>query len=630
MCNAIQLVHSFSFSAVSCGRRLIHPGTLLLLCLVSIISGNHAMAFAAVKASNISVSISPTYAVVQLNQTLQFTATVHGTDNTDVTWQVNNANGGDSTDGTVSASGLYTAPGALTTPAIATIRAVSQADPSKSATAVVTLVTQPATGVTYYVATTGSDSNPGTLSKPWKTIQHAADSVHAGDTVYVRGGVYNKLVLIRVSGSAAAGFITFSSYPSELAIVDGTHLPIPGGQAGLFTIQDQSYIAIVGFEIRNYRTNSTADTPIGVYITGAGSNLQIINNHIHHIITTAKTNPQLCSSNAFGLTVYGTRAPASISSLAIAGNEVDHLKTGCSETLSVDGNVEHFSISNNLVHDDDNIGIDAIGFEGVSRRQRYDQARDGVIRGNTVYNITSFGNPDYGKQYAADGLYIDGGTRIIIEQNLIYNVDLGIEIASEQHNHVGSFITARNNVIYSDTSNGISIGGSDETHNGGTDHCTIVNNTLFKDGTKGIQNNSGEFQIQHHATNNIFENNIVYANTEAQFLNAYVAKPTDPANVDYNLYYSTVGATNGNWTWLGKKYTGYDNYRDKTKLDHDSPEFLDPQFISIGSPLNLDIQPTSPAVGAGNNLGMSVVGAADFAGNPRVQNGEINMGAYEQ
>jgi hypothetical protein len=610
-----------SAAIVSFRRTWLRWATPFFLCCAASASNDPTV---------VSVSISPTYAVVQLGQPLQFTATVNGTGNTAVTWQVDNANGGDSTTGTVSTSGLFTAPSALPVPATASVTAVSQADPTKSATAVVTLVTQPASGTTYYVSTSGRDSNPGTFSKPWKTIQHAADSVHPGDTVYVRGGVYNKLVSMKVSGSASAGFITFSSYPGELATVDGTGLTIPRGQWGLFTIQDQSYIVINGFEVRNYKTSSTADVPIGIYIFGAGSNIQIVNNHLHDIVTTAKTNPWLCSSNAFGLTVYGTKAPASINGLAIIGNEVDHLKTGCSETLSVDGNVEYFSITNNLVHDDDNIGIDAIGFEKVSPEQTYDQARDGEIRGNTVYNITSYGNPDYGPQYAADGIYVDGGTRIVIEQNLVHNVDLGVEVASEHHHHVASFVTVRNNVIYFDNSNGISIGGSDPVMNGGTDHCAIVNNTLFKNGTKGINNNSGEFQIQNHATNNIFENNIAYANTEAQFLYSIAATPTRPAVIDYNLYYSTVGASNGNWTWLTHNYTGYAPYREKTKLDRDSPEFLDPEFIDIGMPLDLDVPPGSPAVGAGTNLGPEVVGTVDFAGNPRVQNGEINIGAYEQ
>ncbi|GIP21628.1 hypothetical protein J22TS3_19030 [Paenibacillus sp. J22TS3] len=40
----------------------------------------------------------------------------------------------------------------------------------------------------YYVATNGNDSNAGTSSAPWKTLQHAADTVPAGSTVHVRGG----------------------------------------------------------------------------------------------------------------------------------------------------------------------------------------------------------------------------------------------------------------------------------------------------------------------------------------------------------------------------------------------------------------------------------------------------------
>jgi hypothetical protein len=601
------------------------PGSLVRLAALVVIFGMMVLPLFAAHPPVVSVTISPTYSVVQLNGTQQFSANVQGSGNTAVTWQVNNANGGVTSSGTITASGLYTAPGTLTVPAAVTVTAVSQADPSKSATAVVTLVTQSASGTTYYVSTSGKDSNPGTISEPWRTIQHAADQVTAGDTVYVRNGTYNELVTMKSSGSASAGFITFSSYPGELATVDGTGLKIPGGQWGLFTIRNQNYVVIQGFEVRNYKTNSKADTPIGVYLLGKGSNLQIVNNHIHNIETHAKTNPQQCGSNAFGMTVYGTQAPDSINSLAIMGNEFDHMVTGCSETLSVDGNVQYFSISSNLVHDDDNIGIGAIGFEKVSHGI-YDQARDGEIQGNTVYNITSYGNPDYGKQYAADGIYVDGGTRIVIEQNLVHNVDLGIEIASEHKGHTGSYVVARNNVIYSDTSNGISIGGY-ATGKGGTDHCTIVNNTLFGDDTK--KTFSGEFQIQFHATNNVFENNILYSTTQALFLHNHPKLPAHPADIDYNLYYSTVGAANGKWVWEGQQYKGYNNYRAQTGLDADSPPFSDPQFISTENPPNLDVQPGSPAINAGIDLG-SVVGTVDFAGNPRVQNGLINIGAYEQ
>lgn len=605
---------------------------MVVLCALAAVLADR---WAAAAAAPPTIAITPNYAVLQPGASLQFAATVSGTPNTAVSWQVNNVNGGDPTDGTVSA-GLFTAPVAIPVLPTATITAVSVADPSVTATATVTLVAQPATGITHYVATTGNDSNPGTLALPWRTIQHAANVVQPGDTVYVRAGVYHEAVTIARSGSASAGYITFSSYPGERATLDGQGVPITNGQWGLFTITDPNPpfapvndVIINGFELRNYMTKSLADVPIGIYMFGAGSNIQILNNHIHNIATTAPTNPNACGSDAFGLTLYGTETTP-IDTLVISGNEIDHLKTGCSETLSLDGNVESFVIASNLVHDDNNIGIGAIGFERVGP-EGLDQARNGVIRGNTVYNITSFGNPDYGRQYAADGIYVDGGADIVIEQNLIHHVDLGIELASEHHDHVTSDVIARNNVIYNDNTNGISIGGY-ANGVGGTDQCTIVNNTLFGNGAINAGQNtaSGELQIQYHATNNVVENNLVDGNIlhgtkNALFLNNFTKTPTDPASLDDNLYFSLAGANGGDWVWLGKTYQTYAAYRGASGQDGQS-RFADPQFTT---PL-YDIAPTSPAVGAGVDLGAAIVGIVDFAGNPRAQNGAINIGAYQQ
>ena len=43
----------------------------------------------------------------------------------------------------------------------------------------------PVYGATYYVAKNGNNSNPGTEAEPWLTIQHATDTMEAGDTVYI-------------------------------------------------------------------------------------------------------------------------------------------------------------------------------------------------------------------------------------------------------------------------------------------------------------------------------------------------------------------------------------------------------------------------------------------------------------
>jgi hypothetical protein len=96
----------------------------------------------------VAVAVSPKTANVVTAATQQFTATVSNTSNTAVTWQVNGVNGGNSTVGTISASGLYTAPAAVPSPASVTIKAVSQADNTKSDTATVTVTAPLAVTVT--------------------------------------------------------------------------------------------------------------------------------------------------------------------------------------------------------------------------------------------------------------------------------------------------------------------------------------------------------------------------------------------------------------------------------------------------------------------------------------------------
>jgi Protein of unknown function (DUF1565)/Putative Ig domain len=522
----------------------------------------------------------------------------------------------------LSASGLLTGTATGTTTLSFAVKATDSANSSNSGTATLSLTVNAAsTGSAFYVSTSGVDTNAGTLASPWRTIQHAANSVHAGDTVYVRAGTYNESVTIAVSGSSTAGPVIFQNYPGETAIVDGTGLSVSGDNTqGLFTIEDESYVTVQGFEIQNYQTSSASATPAGIWVTGSGSNVQILNNVIHNIVTTSEAN-----GNAFGIAVYGSEAPASIDSITISGNQVYDLKTGNSETVNVDGNVTNFVISNNIIHDNDNIGIDAIGFEGVSPDSAYDYARNGEISGNTVYNISAINNPGEGNEYDADGIYVDGGSQIVVERNLVYTSDLNIEVASEHSGHVSSYVTVRNNVVYAANSVGISIGGYASSV-GGTDHCTIVNNTLYGNDTKNT--GSGEFQVQYYATNNIFENNIVYATSQGLFINNYTNSEPSPVTVDYNLYYSSVSSTSANFMWNGTSYTGFASYQSATGNDSHS-KYTDPLFLSLTTP-NLQVQSTSPAVNAGINLGATVVGTVDYAGNPRVVGSSIDIGAYEQ
>jgi hypothetical protein len=55
---------------------------------------------------------------------------------------------------------------------------------------VVSLVPAESAGTTYVVAPSGSDSNPGTLELPFRTVQQCVSVAQAGDTCLIRAGVY--------------------------------------------------------------------------------------------------------------------------------------------------------------------------------------------------------------------------------------------------------------------------------------------------------------------------------------------------------------------------------------------------------------------------------------------------------
>ncbi|MBU0490885.1 MAG: right-handed parallel beta-helix repeat-containing protein, partial [Chloroflexi bacterium] len=104
--------------------------------------------------------------------------------------------------------------------------------------------TQPASDGIYYVSPTGNDANPGTIARPWQTIQQAADTLVAGDTVYIRAGTYHERVAPQHSGNAGQ-VITYAAYPGETAIIDGTGVVVPE-YSGLFDLAGRDYIRVSG------------------------------------------------------------------------------------------------------------------------------------------------------------------------------------------------------------------------------------------------------------------------------------------------------------------------------------------------------------------------------------------------
>ena len=117
--------------------------------------------------SSVTVSVSPSTANIRTGDSFSFQASVSGTQNTGVTWSVNNTTGGSSTAGTISSSGNYTAPATLPNPNTVTVQATSSADSAASGSSAVTLLnpTPVLTGINPANVGTGNFSLTVTGSK---------------------------------------------------------------------------------------------------------------------------------------------------------------------------------------------------------------------------------------------------------------------------------------------------------------------------------------------------------------------------------------------------------------------------------------------------------------------------------
>ncbi|MCB1225817.1 MAG: right-handed parallel beta-helix repeat-containing protein [Verrucomicrobiales bacterium] len=402
-------------------------------------------------------------------------------------------------------------------------------------------------GAEWYVSPTGSNGSPGTLAQPWATLTYAASQLVPGDTLHVRGGTYSERLILNGESGTAAQRISILAYNGETPVIDGTALTVPSGgdREGLVEFNDCSYLTFEGITVRNFKTTAGGRIPVGIRVEGTGVDLEI-RNCVVHDIWQSSTNS---GANGFGVAVYGTSGVTPISGLVFEGNEVYNLRTGQSESVAINGNVTNFQISGNVVHDCNNIGIDFIGYEGSAPAN--DRARDGVCVGNVVYNIDSAYNPGYGGDFAtgggdqsAAGIYVDGGTNIVLERNHCHHCNYGMELASEAATGYTDFIILRNNLLNHNHGAGLIMGGYN-ANRGTTRDCLIDHNVIYKNDTAATY--GGQVAIQFYYTSNTFTNNIVWANPVTdQLIIHYVTGGTAAqrafpgGNVfDYNLYYNS-------------------------------------------------------------------------------------------
>jgi hypothetical protein len=142
-------------------------------------------------------------------------------------------------------------------------------------------LTQAQDGRSFFVdAVLGNDTNPGSLSQPWKTIQKAADTLQHGDTVTVLDGDYSTQK-VRISRSGQAGApITFQAQGN----VKVKGFLVAAAYGPNYNTTNADYIIIRGFDISNTDdpTPGVDDWRMGVGIFMEGSHCRLENNTIHY------------------------------------------------------------------------------------------------------------------------------------------------------------------------------------------------------------------------------------------------------------------------------------------------------------------------------------------------------------
>lgn len=383
---------------------------------------------------------------------------------------------------------------------------------------------------TYWVDPAGDNAADGSSANPWQTIQHAVNQSGPATTINVRGGVYSESVTIGTSGGAGFPLI-IQSAPGETAILDGT---AASGVVG-FRMNTKHHVTIRGFEIRNYTATGVWELAAGVMVDGASTYVTIADNDIHDIVTTHPTSPI-----ANGIGIYGTGA-SPLTNVVVTGNEVHDLVLGWSESVVLNGNVDGFEVTDNHIHHNDNIGIDIIGYESWLENggvpPELNRARNGVIRGNYIHHIDSGLNPIYQGGRSAGGIYVDGGTSVVIHENVVHDANIGIELAAE---HPGGFvddITVFDNEFWGNHMAGIALGGY-QPQRGTTTNVEVYNNTFYGNAVDPAVA-QGEIWFQNNVTGNTIRDNIVHSGPRQLLLK------DDGANLANNTLSGNLYDTDG-------------------------------------------------------------------------------------
>lgn len=126
---------------------------------------------------------------------------------------------------------------------------------------------------TYFISPTGSDSNPGTKSAPFKSLMKAQSVASPGDTVYIRGGVYDDFKVAKTDNRFESVFnyvidiyksgITYEAYPGdERPVFDFENVPTNQRVAAFFVGEDVTGVNFKGFDVTGVKVGNQKQSSV--------------------------------------------------------------------------------------------------------------------------------------------------------------------------------------------------------------------------------------------------------------------------------------------------------------------------------------------------------------------------------
>ena len=248
---------------------------------------------------------------------------------------------------------------------------------------------------TWYVAPNGASTGNGTISSPWdlQTALNQPASVHAGDTIWVRGGTYHAPTSngfgSNLNGTSSSPIIV-RNYNGERATIDGLGTEFALGVYG-------SYTWIWGLEVMDSNTKRTATAPgsgsepnaFGVAVYGPGN--KFINMIVHDTAEGFSGYNQAPNSEFYGNLSYYN---------GWIGPDRNH-----GHGMYMQNNSGTKLISDNIIGDNADEGLQVYGSGNAS-------IVGFTLSGNSLYNTSSWPFPNYQYNLVLGGGAVQNGNTI--------------------------------------------------------------------------------------------------------------------------------------------------------------------------------------------------------------------------